>query len=329
MTVQLTIIGLGKIGASIGLALAKHTDLLTRIGNDIDHSIARQALKLGVVEQVQVNLPAAVEKADIILLAIPLDQIRETLEIIASEVKENVVIMDTSPSKATVSGWVKELLPQTCHYVGLYPVFNPAYLDDPASGVESARADLFEKGLFAIVSDDDALKLAADFIALLGAVPLFTDTMEVDGFLAAVHTLPGLASAALTNAIVNAPGWTDRQKLAGSVFAASTALALHSSGARYEEVNANRENAVRVLDDYIAELTSFRNLLVEEDIALKKRLASASRSRENWLIERRSGNWLTNGMNTPEMPKLRDHLRQLIGDPARLFGARRNTSQDE
>jgi prephenate dehydrogenase len=328
MTVQLTIIGLGKIGASVGLALAKHADLLARRGNDINHSIARQALKLGAVDKIEVNLPAAVEKADIILLAIPLDQIQETLEIIASEVKENVVIMDTSPSKTAVGGWVKGLLPEHCHYVGLVPVFNPTYLDDTASGVENARADLFEKGLMAITSDDEALKLGADFVALLGATPLFTDATELDGFLAAVHTLPGLAAAALTNAIVNTTGWTDRQKLAGNVFAASTALAVNST-AQYEEAISNRENTVRVLDDLIAELMIFRDQLIEEDAGLKKRLVSASRSREGWLKERKSGNWLTAGMNTPQMPKFRDHLKQLVGDPARLFGSRRKSSQDD
>jgi prephenate dehydrogenase len=329
MTVQLTIIGLGKIGASIGLALAKHADLLTRTGNDIDHSVARQAQKLGAVDQIQVNLPAAVEKADIILLAIPLDQIRETLEIIARDVKENAVIMDTSPCKMNVRGWVQELLPDHCYYAGLAPVFNPIYLGEIASGIEAARADLFEKGLIAVVSEGEALKLAADFVALLGAAPLFTDTTELDSFLASVHTLPGLTAAALTNAIVHAPGWADRSRLAGNVFAAATALAVTNSGARYEEVVGNRANTIRLLDDLIAELTAFRNLLDQEDLALKKRLELASRSREGWLKERQSGNWLMAGINAPEMPKFRDHLKQMVGDPAKLFGPRRKPNQDE
>lgn len=329
MTVQLTIIGLGKIGASIGLALGKHTDLLTRTGNDIDASVARQAHKLGAVDKLQVNLPASVEKADIILLALPVDQIRATLKVIAQDVKENAVVMDTSPCKGKVSEWVKELLPDHCHYVGLVPVLNPAYLDQPAGGIESARADLFEKGLVAITADGEAIKLAADFAALLGAVPLFTDLVELDGFLAAVHTLPRLTAVALTNALIQAPGWADRRKLAGNMFAASTALAADGSAALYEESLANRENILRVLDDLIAELAVFRYELDEKNTALKSRFESAVRSQEQWLKERRSGNWLAAEMGTPEMPKFRDHLKQLVGNPAKLFGLRRKTTKDE
>ena len=34
MTVQITIIGMGQIGASIGLALGEHKDLFMRVGHD-------------------------------------------------------------------------------------------------------------------------------------------------------------------------------------------------------------------------------------------------------------------------------------------------------
>jgi prephenate dehydrogenase len=48
MTVQLTIIGLGQIGASIGLALADHTDKITRTGSDFNRRVMQQAKKLGL-----------------------------------------------------------------------------------------------------------------------------------------------------------------------------------------------------------------------------------------------------------------------------------------
>ena len=44
MSVQITLIGLGQIGASIGLALAEQKELLQRMGHDKDPSVARQAM---------------------------------------------------------------------------------------------------------------------------------------------------------------------------------------------------------------------------------------------------------------------------------------------
>ena len=74
MTIQISIIGLGKIGASIGLALSPHTGQLSRTGNDIQPKVMQAAQKQGAVDRIEYNLPACVEKADIILLALPIDQ---------------------------------------------------------------------------------------------------------------------------------------------------------------------------------------------------------------------------------------------------------------
>ena len=72
MTVQITILGLGQIGTSIGLALNEHKDLVRRIGNDADNNIARQAEKMGsAIDQVIFNLPSAVRQADLVILAPP------------------------------------------------------------------------------------------------------------------------------------------------------------------------------------------------------------------------------------------------------------------
>ena len=74
MTVQFAIIGLGQIGASVGLALAKHSDMVTRLGYDREPNIAKQARQMGAVDQIFDTLPAAVENAGLILLALPVDR---------------------------------------------------------------------------------------------------------------------------------------------------------------------------------------------------------------------------------------------------------------
>ena len=56
MKIQITIIGLGQIGASIGMALAPKSDLTDRIGYDVDPKVMRQAPKLGAVDKTSSNL---------------------------------------------------------------------------------------------------------------------------------------------------------------------------------------------------------------------------------------------------------------------------------
>src|SRR3990170_4770447 len=152
MDVQISIIGLGQIGASIGLALAEHSQIVHRVGHDRDAATAQRAEKIGALDQVMLNLPAAVREADLVLLCLPIDQIRATLAIVAPDLKAGAVVMDTGPVKEVVAGWAQELLPQGSYYVGLTPVINPVYLHEVDSGLNAAHADLFRGSLMAIVS---------------------------------------------------------------------------------------------------------------------------------------------------------------------------------
>mgnify|MGYP001820849548 FL=1 len=99
-----------------------------------------------------INLPSAVEDADLVLLSLPMDQIHETLSVIAPELKPGAVVMDTGPVKEVVAGWALEMLPEERYYVGLTPVLNPEFLHGIESGVDAAHADLFRDGLVGIVS---------------------------------------------------------------------------------------------------------------------------------------------------------------------------------
>ncbi len=264
MAIQITIIGLGQIGSSIGLALADHKDNIQRVGHDKEQDVARKAMKMGAVDKVSVNLFRAVENADMVLLALPLDQIYETLSLIANDLREDVVILDTAPVKSAVIAWASELLPPKRHFVGLTPVLNPRYLMETTTGIEAARADLFKDGLMAVVPgsgvDSAAVKLAIDLTSLVGASPLFVDPLEVDSFMAATHLLPQLVSAALLNATVDEPGWRDGGKFAGRAYAQLTSLgaALDTAPAMVRACLDNPDNMVRVLDNLVGSLNALR-----------------------------------------------------------------------
>ena len=88
MSVQITIVGLGQIGSSIGLALKAHDVDVHRVGHDKDPQAAKEAQKAGAVDDVKYNLPASVRDANIVILALPLAGIRETLEIIAPDLQD-------------------------------------------------------------------------------------------------------------------------------------------------------------------------------------------------------------------------------------------------
>lgn len=332
MKIQLTIIGLGQIGTSIGLALSEHPELVKRIGNDRERKTVQQAKKMNAIDETVVRLNSAVKKSDLIILAIPIDQMRDVMEIIAPEMKPGAVLFDTAPIKAEIADWAAELLLEGCAYVGLTPVVAPKYLLSDEIGIDAARADLFQDGLVAISTppgtDSRAIKLAADIVRLIGASPLFTDLVEVDGLMTATHIVPQIMGAALLNATVDQPGWREASKLAGRAYAEVSGPIVHlgEPGALTSTAMSNRENVLRVLDSVIASLQALRDDIHRESAdSLTERLERAREGRERWWNERQQANWDMEGR-----PKIEtgSAASTVFGDLLRFGGKPRVKSDD-
>jgi prephenate dehydrogenase len=328
MTVKISIIGLGQIGASIGLALANHKDQVSTLGYDSASEVTRKAQKMGVVEDVGHNLSAAVKGADVVVLALPVDQVYETLKSIARDVREQGLVIDTAPIKQVVADWAKELLPQGRHFIGLTPALNPLLLDDTATGIDAARADLFKNGTMAVTAPHgtatEAYKLAVGFASLLGARTYFADLAEVDGIMAAVHTFPALAAAALAETVIEQPGWADIRKLAGRPFvSALRPLDLEETAALAEAARQNRVNTVRMLNDYIAKLQSWRDEIDgEKKKSLQGRLELVNKARSQWRKARADGDWQAMETLEQEIPTFSELWVQQLG-LGKLFGLRK------
>ncbi|RMF48028.1 MAG: prephenate dehydrogenase [Anaerolineae bacterium] len=327
MTVEITILGLGQIGTSIGLALQGREDILYRRGYDNELGTARQAQSRGAVDKVHINIPNAVSNADVVLLTLPMSEIRPMLQTIAADLKEDAVVMDTSPVKQAVSGWVKELLPPGRHYVGLTPVLHPDFLFSQDSGMQAASADLFHDTPMLIAAPpgtpSQAVKLAADLTRLLGAVPLFAELVEVDSLMASTHILPQLLSAALINATVDQPGWREGRKLAGRPYTEVSAPIAHLDApeALGQAAVLNRENTLRVLDGFIAVLQRMRaDVEAADNESLTSRLQRAREGRERWWAQRLAADWSSPETPASTLPSASEIFGRLLGINRRQRG---------
>jgi prephenate dehydrogenase len=319
MSARITIIGLGQIGSSIGLALKAHNVDAHLVGHDKDPQAAKDSQKAGAVDDVKYNLPASVNDANIVILALPLDAVRETLEIIAPDLQEGTLVLDTAPAKATVAAWAKQFLPPGRFYVGLTPAINPQYLHGTESGVKAAHADLFDKGLMVVNAlpgtPSNVFELAMELVQLLGASPLLMDTTEADGVFSAMHTLPQLAAAALLDATVDKPGWQEARKLAGRPFAAVTSGVVNHDNmpSLVESAMENRENVVRLLNSYITSLINLRDEIDANDrAAVAGRLEEALQGRNHWFNGRVTGEWLQRERDQFNAPSFGERMSQLF-----------------
>jgi len=317
MTMQITIFGLGQIGSSIGLALAKHKEEIFRVGHDKDRYAVSFAKKNDVVDKLSLTLSGAVEKADIVILALPLQEIRPILEHISQDLKEGALVIDTAPLKVPVLEWAVELLPEGCDYVGFTPVIGSDYLDEFEFGPDTAAADLFNGTLMGIVggrkSSEKAVNMAANLAQLLGASPYFSDAAEMDGLMTMTHVLPRLMAAALIKVSQETPGWREARKIAGKAYSqVSNPFGQdETAGALAAEIINNPENAKRVINDLIRVLVEYRDLAETAGQGeLEESLMKLQQGRDLWLDDRRKSSWI-------DIPITEIHRRGML---SQLFG---------
>lgn len=303
MSINITIIGIDALGHSMGLAFKASSTPLHITLHDREHQRAVEAQKTGAGDQAEWNLPAAVEKADLVFVNEPLQQLRETLELIGPELRRDAVVTDTAGLKQVVLEWADELLPEHVHFVGGTPLVTATR--------PSAR--LFQKRRYAIVPQartaEAAVRLVTDSVALLGAEPLFIDVVEHESLLAAVQQLPALTSAALLRLTAQSRAWKEMASMASPSYAIATTFPTDDPDALAAMLMHNREPLQHWVTALQRELGALHQLLAQEDeVALRERLAELMAAQARWQKAE---------SENPDLPTYEDSLQQ--ADETRSF----------
>ena len=324
MTINLSIIGLNKIGVSIGLALKDHSQQIVRIGHDRENSKQKKAMELGAFDQTPGNIFASIENADIIILSIPVDEIRETIETIALKLKPGVVIMDTSPIKKSVLDMTNELLPEDSYFISFHPTLNPKYFSEQSMDLVYAHNDLYKNSYIIITNsektDGDAIKLASDLSRFIGSSPYFADPFEIDGLIAGTEILPNIIVAAYVHSLASQPGWKECQKIAGNSYY-GLSESIHNLMERElfgESAKLNKENTIRAINNLMYSLQDMRELMENDDWEdLQKFISDAKNTQSDWKSNRNRADW-DNLSDYSEVPSSGEFLLKMIG-----FGKKR------
>lgn len=258
----ISIIGLGLTGTSIGLGLKSEEANFEIVGHDKDPAAANQAKRLGAVDRTSWNLFRSCEDAEMIVLATPLDELKEILELIGEDLKQGVLVLAICNVMKPALKLGKELLPPQIHFVTAHPIVTGI-----GGGFLSPRPDLFSDVPFCfstdVDTDVDAVQLATDFVERLGASALFMDADEHDGLIAGVEQLPQFLAAVLLDTISGSAGWKEGRRLAGRQFAQSTELSGGSKRLSNDFLN-NRVNLLGQLDQFQQQLGEWREFLASD-----------------------------------------------------------------
>jgi prephenate dehydrogenase len=265
-----TIVGVGLIGGSFGLAL-KDQQLAKRvIGVSRTGTTARKAVELGIIDEV-LPLEEAVRQSDLIYVAIPVDVTLPVMKTVLDLITPQQIVADAGSTKQALCSFVSAH-PNRDRFVATHPMWGTEY-----SGPEAALHDAF-RGRTCVIcergkSDPEALATVEKIYRLLGMSLVYMEAGSHDVHAAYVSHISHITSFALANTVLEKEREEDAIfELAGGGFESTVRLAKSSPAMWGPIFMQNRENVLDVLNEHIMQLRKFKSCLEKENYAYLQEL---------------------------------------------------------
>lgn len=274
-----TIIGLGLIGGSLALDLKARGFTNKVIGVEKNKHHVQLALRRGLVDEI-LELKEAVEKANLVILAVPVNVSIQLLNKVLDYADDYTTITDMGSTKAQLLTAIEEH-PNRANFVASHPMAGTEY-----SGPTAAIYNLFDNRV-AIICDKEnshpeALTIVESMYKTLNMRPLYMCAKEHDMHAAYVSHISHITSFALANAVL------DKEKSVNTIFNlasggfASTVRLAKSSPQMWSQIfEQNTENVLEVLTSYITHLQKWKGYLETGQFdAIEQAIGEANRIRK-------------------------------------------------
>jgi len=261
---RVTIIGLGLIGGSIAIDLRKAGFTSHITGIDANPENSATALSRGLIDEIG-SLEGALPDSDVVILAIPVDDIESLTPEVLDLVGDRAVVIDAGSTKQSICASIAGH-PRRAQFVAAHPIAGTEN-----SGPEAAFSGLFRNKINIFCdrerSSENALGIANEVFTALGMRSVFMGPREHDLHLAYVSHLSHVTSFVLGQTVLDIEN--DEKSiflLAGSGFASTVRLAKSSPAMWAPIFDRNGSFLTKALDEYIVHLQRFRQALADRDV---------------------------------------------------------------
>lgn len=197
---KVTIIGVGLIGGSIGMALKKKRLAKEVIGLCHRRSTINLALRRKAIDKGTLNLKAAIKDADLIILATPINSIIKLAQQIIKQMNNKCILTDVGSSKFEIVNTIERNLPNNIKFVPAHPLAG-----SEKKGVKFASSELFINSVCILTPtkkiDVRAMRIIRKLWQSLGAEVKILDPSEHDDIISFVSHLPHMLAFSLINSI--------------------------------------------------------------------------------------------------------------------------------
>lgn len=277
---RVSIVGLGLVGGSWGLALKQRGFTGHRVGCDRAELVTRAAAR-GAVDEGTVDLSAAVRDADLVILATPVGVILDLLPRLKGTVSPRALVTDVGSTKRAICQRAREMFGEAPLFLGGHPLAGKE-----RSGLENADATLLEGARYVLTPlspdhlSDERVKAFSSLLEALGARPFVTDASAHDRAVGYLSHLPQLLSSGLASLIAEQQAEDFLPlELAASGFRDTTRLAESPYGLWRDICLTNLENIQSALGLLIDKLEAMKLHLSDRELEREFRQALKLRER--------------------------------------------------
>lgn len=278
---KLAIIGVGLMGGSLARALRERDEVGEIVGYGRTIANLDEAIALNVIDHAETSIAAAVEGADMIVLAVPVGAMREVLDAAAPAIGSHAVVTDVGSVKQTVIDAARAALgPRFASFVPGHPIAGTEQ-----SGARAARGNLYEDRRVILTpgpeTDPTATERVTAMWRAVGAEVVSMPAADHDRVLAASSHLPHALAYALVDMLVRLDDHRSIFECAGGGFRDFTRIAASDPVVWRDICLANREPLLALLEQYQENLRLLGEALERADGEwLRETFARAKRARE-------------------------------------------------
>jgi prephenate dehydrogenase len=280
---KITVIGVGLLGGSIGLAVKRRKLARQTAGFVRRAASVAECRKLGAVDLATRDLRRAVEDADLVVLCTPLAQMRPFTKRMLPVLKRGAVVTDVGSVKTSVVRALESLIQKAgAHFVGSHPMAGAE-----RTGVAAACADLFENAVCVVTptrkTNRAALKKVEQFWKSLGSSVLELTPETHDALVGRSSHLPHVVAATMAGHVLNPARPKHQAAVCANGFRDTTRIASGSPEMWRDIALANRRNLGRSLEAFIADLKKIRRVLAKGDAkTIARFFETAKKRRDAW-----------------------------------------------
>lgn len=280
---QLTIIGVGLIGGSIAARLKREGTVGKIVGVGRGNKNITFAHQHGLIDEVAMNIQQGIERASLVVVAVPVKQVETILQELKLSSNTNFVLTDVGSTKGDFKKMVEKIMPERVGFV----VPGHPIAGSEKVGAQAADPDLFEGRDVVLCPLEKTQNTSIDLVQRLwqscGACVSKMSEEKHDKIFSAVSHLPHIVSYALVEMMNRRDDAEDLFDFAAGGFRDFSRIAGSSPEMWVDICRANRGPILDDVESFISSLEKIRELLISKDYEeVQKIFDAAAVARNNW-----------------------------------------------